>query len=114
MVRSALGFGLPRPQRRSRGRLKDDLLVVNARCCAGSGVNLDRVLQKLGMGREDVDRVLAPYLGAAGLERRRKVLVRAAHGAHEDLCILVDIGGEDTKISTIALAEHVLGLPRSS
>ena len=59
------------------GELKDDLLVVNPRCGAGSGVNLDRVLQKLGMAREDVDRVLAPYLGAGGLERRRKLLVRA-------------------------------------
>ena len=59
------------------GGLKDDLLVVNPRCGAGSGVNLDRVLQKLGMAREDLDRVLEPYLGDAGCARRRGVLVRA-------------------------------------
>jgi activator of 2-hydroxyglutaryl-CoA dehydratase/predicted nucleotide-binding protein (sugar kinase/HSP70/actin superfamily) len=59
------------------GALKDDLLVVNPRCGAGSGVNLDRVLQKLGMARGDVDQVLAAYLGEAGAARRRRVLVRA-------------------------------------
>ncbi len=59
------------------GALVDDLLTVNPRCGAGSGVNLDRVLQKLGLQRDDVDRLLAPFLGAAGSERRRKVLVRA-------------------------------------
>ena len=61
----------------SSGALVDDLLTVNPRCGAGSGINLDRVLQKLGLRRDDVDRVLAPFLGAAGAERRRKVLVRA-------------------------------------
>jgi len=59
------------------GELKDDLLVVNPRCGAGSGVNLDRVLQKLGMAREELDRVLAAYLGEDGSARRRAVLVRA-------------------------------------
>ncbi len=59
------------------GSLKDDLLVVNPRCGAGSGVNLDRVLQQLGMAREDLDRVLEPYLGEAGGAKRRSVLVRA-------------------------------------
>ncbi len=59
------------------GALVDDLLKVNPRCGAGSGVNLDRVLQKLGLQRADVDRLLSPFLGAAGAERRRKVLVRA-------------------------------------
>jgi activator of 2-hydroxyglutaryl-CoA dehydratase/predicted nucleotide-binding protein (sugar kinase/HSP70/actin superfamily) len=59
------------------GALVDDLLTVNPRCGAGSGVNLDRVLQKLGLDRDDVDRLLAPFLGEAGAERRRKVLVRA-------------------------------------
>ncbi|MDH5329809.1 MAG: acyl-CoA dehydratase activase-related protein [Aquincola sp.] len=59
------------------GELKDDLLVVNPRCGAGSGVNLDRVLQKLGMAREELDCVLAAYLGEAGNARRRAVLVRA-------------------------------------
>lgn len=59
------------------GALKDDLLAVNPRCGAGSGVNLDRVLQKLGMARDDLDRVLAAYLGEAGREQRRRVLTRA-------------------------------------
>jgi hypothetical protein len=59
------------------GALKDDLLVVNPRCGAGSGVNLDRVLQKLGMARADLDRVLASYVGEAGRDKRRRVLVRA-------------------------------------
>lgn len=59
------------------GSLQNDLLVVNPRCGAGSGVNLDRVLQKLGLGRDDVDRILGPYLGTAGAERRRQVTVRA-------------------------------------
>lgn len=59
------------------GALKDDLLTVNPRCGAGSGVNLDRVLQKLGLARDDVDRLLAPCLGADGAARRAAVTVRA-------------------------------------
>lgn len=59
------------------GRLKDDLLVANPRCGAGSGVNLDRVLQKLGLERSQVDEVLADYLGEAGRARREKITTRA-------------------------------------
>ena len=59
------------------GRLKDDLLVVNPRCGAGSGINLDRVLQKLGLARQTVDTLLAEYAGEAGRERREGVPVRA-------------------------------------
>lgn len=59
------------------GALKDDLLVVNPRCGAGSGINLDRVLQKLGMARADVDALLADYSGEAGRERRAQVPIRA-------------------------------------
>ncbi len=59
------------------GALKDDLLAVNPSCGAGSGINLDRVLQKLGLEREDVDTLLADYLGEAGRERREKVTIRA-------------------------------------
>jgi len=59
------------------GQLKDDLLVTNPRCGAGTGVNLDRVLQKLGLKREDVDPLLADYLGEAGKEKRQAVLTRA-------------------------------------
>ncbi len=60
-----------------KGQLKDDLLVTNPRCGAGTGVNLDRVLQKLGLKREDVDPMLADYLGEAGKEKRQAVLTRA-------------------------------------
>ena len=59
------------------GALKDDLLVVNPRCGAGSGVNLDRVLQKLGLSHEDVDALLAPYAGERGRPRRDAATVRA-------------------------------------
>ncbi len=59
------------------GALRDDLLVVNPRCGAGSGVNLDRVLQKLGLARSDVDAFLAGYAGEAGALRRAQVTVRA-------------------------------------
>jgi activator of 2-hydroxyglutaryl-CoA dehydratase/predicted nucleotide-binding protein (sugar kinase/HSP70/actin superfamily) len=59
------------------GQLQDDLLVVNPRCGAGSGVNLDRVLQKLGLGREDVDCILATYLGEENREKRQQVSTRA-------------------------------------
>lgn len=61
----------------SEGQLKDDLLVLNPRCGAGTGVNLDRVLQKLGIKREQVDEVLTDYLGKAGKEKRNKMTTRA-------------------------------------
>jgi activator of 2-hydroxyglutaryl-CoA dehydratase/predicted nucleotide-binding protein (sugar kinase/HSP70/actin superfamily) len=60
-----------------RGELKDDLLLLNPRCGAGSGINLDRVLQKLALTREEVDPLLADYLGEAGREQRGAVSVRA-------------------------------------
>ena len=59
------------------GELKDDLLLTNPRCGAGSGINLDRVLQKLAVAHDEVDGLLASYLGDEGLERREKVVVRA-------------------------------------
>ena len=59
------------------GALKNDLLIVNPRCGAGSGVNLDRVLGKLALARNDVDGMLTQYLGASGAERRASVTVRA-------------------------------------
>ena len=59
------------------GELKDDLLMVNPRCGAGSGINLDRVLQKLAMTREEVDKLLSAYLGEEGRGRREKVTIRA-------------------------------------
>lgn len=61
----------------AHGDLKNDLLTVNPRCGAGSGVNIDRVLQKLAMQRDGVDHLLARFLGEAGREARDKVTVRA-------------------------------------
>ncbi|TAN51214.1 MAG: hypothetical protein EPN21_07220 [Methylococcaceae bacterium] len=59
------------------GALRDDTLNINPRCGAGSGVNLDRVLQKLSVAREAVDGLLAAYLGEANAARRAEVNVRA-------------------------------------
>ncbi|MCK5262474.1 MAG: hypothetical protein KAJ92_02260 [Gammaproteobacteria bacterium] len=58
------------------GKLKDDLLVANPRCGAGSGINLDRVLQKLGLRHDQVDVLLEDYLGEAGREQREAAVVR--------------------------------------
>jgi len=59
------------------GMLKEDMLVVNPRCGAGSGVNLDRVLQKLNISREKVDEILSNYTGDANKKAREDVNVRA-------------------------------------
>jgi activator of 2-hydroxyglutaryl-CoA dehydratase len=58
------------------GALQDDLLVTNPRCGAGSGINLDRVLQKLAVRHDEVDSLLAAYLGEAGRIRREGASVR--------------------------------------
>ncbi len=58
-------------------KLKDDLLIANPRCGAGTGVNLSRILEKLAINREDVDSLLADYLGAAGKDKREQTSVRA-------------------------------------
>ena len=49
-------------------QLKDDLLIVNPRCGAGTGINLSRILEKLDIHRSDVDRILVDYVGPAGKE----------------------------------------------
>ena len=59
------------------GGLAHDLLVVNPRCGAGSGINLDRVLQKLDVPRERVDEVLSAYAGDPGRDRRMAITTRA-------------------------------------
>ena len=59
-----------------QGRLKDDLLLTNPRCGAGSGINLDRVLQKLDLEHEQVDELLEDYLGEAGRPRREATPIR--------------------------------------
>ena len=61
----------------SEGRLKNDLLTANARCGAGSGINIDRVLQKLAIPHTKVDAFLTEYLGEKGEIRRRQLNVRA-------------------------------------
>jgi activator of 2-hydroxyglutaryl-CoA dehydratase/predicted nucleotide-binding protein (sugar kinase/HSP70/actin superfamily) len=58
-------------------QLKDDLLIVNPRCGAGTGVNLSRILEKLDIDRDDVDRLLVDYLGAAGKDKREQIPVRS-------------------------------------
>ncbi len=59
------------------GKLKDDLLVVNPRCGAGTGVNLNRILEKLDIDRENVDHILGDYLGPEGKIKREQVPVRS-------------------------------------
>ena len=59
------------------GNLIDDLLIVNPRCGAGSGINLSRVLQKLAISEDGVDEILAEYLGSQGKENREKINIRA-------------------------------------
>ena len=71
---SASGFTLVGVD--GEGRLCKELLVTNPRCGAGTGVNIDRVLQKLGMTRDEVDVVLADYLGEAGRPLRQRLGTR--------------------------------------
>jgi activator of 2-hydroxyglutaryl-CoA dehydratase/predicted nucleotide-binding protein (sugar kinase/HSP70/actin superfamily) len=59
------------------GELKNDLLIVNPRCGAGTGVNLNRILEKLDIKRDAVDHILSDYLGDAGSEKRREIPVRS-------------------------------------
>jgi len=57
--------------------LKDDLLIVNPRCGAGTGVNLNRILEKLDIKRDAVDQILSEYLGDTGHEKRSQIPVRS-------------------------------------
>ena len=59
------------------GSLKDDTLIAHPHCGAGSGLNLDRVLEKLGLQHDQVDTLLEPYLGELGSAARSQVPVRA-------------------------------------
>lgn len=58
------------------GSLHDNLLAHNARCGAGSGINLDRILQKLDIPRNQVDIVLRRFLGVTGAAERDRIRVR--------------------------------------
>jgi activator of 2-hydroxyglutaryl-CoA dehydratase/predicted nucleotide-binding protein (sugar kinase/HSP70/actin superfamily) len=62
---------------KKNGNLKDDLLVTNPRCGAGSGINLNRILEKLNIKNENVDQFLEAYLNEGGQEKRDKIKVRA-------------------------------------
>lgn len=57
--------------------LKNDLLIVNPRCGAGTGINLSRILSKLDINKEDVDQLLVDYLGTEGKTEREQVPVRS-------------------------------------
>ncbi|MFA5745242.1 MAG: acyl-CoA dehydratase activase-related protein [archaeon] len=59
------------------GNLKDDLLVTNPHCGAGSGINLSRILEKLNIAPEKVDSILAEYLGEEGKNKRLKISIRS-------------------------------------
>ena len=61
----------------SEGNLKEDMLIVNPRCGAGSGVNLDRVLQKLDIPHSEVDSLLRGYIGEENCIKRQEVNIRA-------------------------------------
>ncbi len=61
----------------SNGKIKEDMLTVNPRCGAGSGVNLDRVLQKLDISHLEVDELLQNYIGEENYSHREGVNIRA-------------------------------------
>ncbi|MBN1140833.1 MAG: hypothetical protein JXB25_03400, partial [Deltaproteobacteria bacterium] len=61
----------------SSGELHGELLAAPPRCGSGTGINLDRVLQKLGVSRTEVDPLLAEFLGKAGAEHRRAIPLRS-------------------------------------
>ena len=58
-------------------KLKDDLLIVNPRCGAGTGINMSRILHKLNISRKDVDHLLDDYLGEKGRVKRDQIPVRS-------------------------------------
>ncbi len=72
---SASGFRVIAIDR--NGNLKDDLLITNPHCGAGSGINLSRILEKLDISSEKVDSILIDYLGEEGKDKRLKVSIRA-------------------------------------
>lgn len=61
----------------SNGQLRNDCLIVNPKCGAGSGTNISRVLQKLSVSCDDVDNLLSAYIGKENKLKRCKLNVRA-------------------------------------
>jgi len=57
------------------GKLVEDLLVENPKCGAGSGINLNRILEKLDIDRLDVDKILKDYI--VDDDKRKSVSVRS-------------------------------------
>jgi hypothetical protein len=58
------------------GREKSEGVARNPTCGAGSGVNLRRILEKLNIAPEDVDRLLDAYIGERGAALRMALPVR--------------------------------------
>ena len=60
-----------------QGQLQNDLLVTNPRCGSGPGINLDRILRKLDLEREQVDPLLEDLCGPSNSKARLQIPVRA-------------------------------------
>ncbi len=60
-----------------KGELIEDSLAVNPHCGAGSGINISRILEKLDIKREEVDKILSDYIGDRGSDKRRNVPIRS-------------------------------------
>ncbi len=71
---SASGFCIAAARRNLD--LTPQCLEKNPSCGAGSGINLQRVLEKLNISAEDVDSLLRDYLGQAGRALRSALPVR--------------------------------------
>jgi activator of 2-hydroxyglutaryl-CoA dehydratase/predicted nucleotide-binding protein (sugar kinase/HSP70/actin superfamily) len=71
---SASGYGIAAAGEPEEGHCPP--LVKNPACGAGSGVNLRRILDKLDIALEEVDKVLAPYQGEENAALRRDLPVR--------------------------------------
>jgi activator of 2-hydroxyglutaryl-CoA dehydratase/predicted nucleotide-binding protein (sugar kinase/HSP70/actin superfamily) len=61
----------------SKGEIINDNLAINPHCGAGSGINLNRILEKLDINRDSVDKILSGYIGKSGREKRQAVTVRS-------------------------------------
>jgi len=59
------------------GSLSKGLLINNPLCGAGTGINMNRILQKLDTDRNDVDQLLTEFTDDAGRQRRRDIAERA-------------------------------------
>lgn len=59
------------------GKLIDELLITNPKCGAGTGINLNRILQKLDLKVNEVDDLLQSYLGEEGAIKRVEIPIRA-------------------------------------